>query len=78
MSFVPTIIAMAAPIVVGGWERGWDAWPSRSFYLLGLIAFTLYLIACVLFELVSTWRAILVEIGVGPRSPAPVTNDVPS
>ena len=78
MSFVPTIIAMAAPIVVGGWERGWDAWPSRGFYLPGLIAFTLYLIACVLFELVSTWRAILVEIGVGPRSPAPVTNDVPS
>ena len=78
VSFAPTALAMAVPIVVGGWGRGWDAWPSASFYPQGLIAFTLYLIACVGFELVSSWRAILIEIGVGPKPTAPVTNDTPS
>ena len=78
VSFAPTVLAMAVPIVVGGWGRGWDAWPSASFYPQGLIAFTLYLIACVGFELVSSWRAILIEIGVGPKPTAAVTNDTPS
>ena len=77
-SFAPTAFVMAVPIVFGGWGRGWDAWPSASFYLQGVILFTLYLVACVGVELITSWRAILVEIGVGPKPVVPVTNGTPS
>ena len=72
VSFAPTVVAMLVPIILTGWlsQRWRDAWPSASWYFWGLIVFMAYLVLCAGFELVSGWRAILLEIGVGPK-PAP-------
>lgn len=66
ISFLPTLAAMAVPIVfaewlTGNWPRPWTAltavWSLDA--LLLLTCFMVYVLACAAFELLGAWRQVL-------------------
>ena len=64
VAFAPTIAAMLLPGVVGFMITGHGpvrrmAW---SAYLIPLIVFVIYVMACAVFELVSAWRSVLADL----------------
>lgn len=72
-SFIPTLAIMAAPVLAGGWslQTGSGLGSSLRWFAVGLVVFSMYLIACAGYLLVGGWRDILMELGVGSK-PAPV------
>jgi hypothetical protein len=66
ISFVPTLMAMAIPVVGTAWLTG--LWPTAAQIwarawsadvLLALICFMVYVISCAMHELVRTWRQVI-------------------
>ncbi|MBI2188663.1 MAG: hypothetical protein HYU37_16310 [Acidobacteria bacterium] len=83
VSFLPTLAAMAAPLVwmtwltgqPPGWLRSWtDLFGLRA--LGALTTFMAYVIACAAFEIVRTWRRVVWLLGgaaaVGGQSPSQI------
>jgi hypothetical protein len=66
ISFIPTLLAMAIPVVGGMWWTGqWPTlaglWPHVWSFegLLALACFMVYVIGCAAHELVRTWRRVV-------------------
>lgn len=66
VSFLPTLVAMAIPIIGAAWlTNRWptpgelwnDAWSVKT--LLGLACFMVYVVCCAVHELVVTWRRVI-------------------
>ncbi len=76
IAFAPTIAVMLLPGVVGFLITGHGpvrrmAW---SAYLIPLIVFVIYVMACALFELVSAWRSVLTDLDLVADPPPPTQN----
>jgi len=76
IAFAPTIAVMLLPGVVGFLITGEGpvrrmAW---SAYLIPLIVFVIYVMACALFELVSAWRSVLTDLDLVADPPPPTQN----
>jgi len=68
LAFLPTVLAMLLPVGVGWTLAGGG--PARympwSLYLIALLIFVVYLIACAVFELISAWRSVLMDLELFP------------
>lgn len=70
LAFLPTLAAMLTPAGIG-WlitGRGPSRYMPVSGYVFPLLAFIIYLMACAVFELVSAWRSMLVDLELVPAA----------
>ncbi len=76
IAFAPTIAAMLVPALFGFMitGRGPVRQMAWSAYLIPLIVFVIYVMACAVFELVSAWRSVLADLDLLPDSRPPARN----